>query len=194
MGGSFGAGAAHVRILVVFKRLVLGLSPATVTADLEGISASCQGEIIKRFLKTRTFDTWQGQGASQPHRVLDGESDLFLLGNVLDDPTATLSERATSLRLATGKSVHVASICRAMRRLLLTRQRVRASSRRARRRAHAKPLSAWRPPPHARVRRCSTGQRSATRRSGAWGSRQPPRRCIPYRSTVPGTAVLPQLL
>ena len=123
-----GAYSSDVRWLVVWKRFVLGKHHSTVTAELEGLTRQCQNTILQRFLQTGDVETWQGQGAARPHRVIDAEADLFLLGNVLDDTTARLSERATSLRLATGKEVHISTLSRAMRRLGMSRQRVRSSA------------------------------------------------------------------
>jgi hypothetical protein len=109
----------------VWKRLGKGESPLTVTLELEGISKNCQNDILDRFWRTGGVDTWQGRREAPPaNRVIDGADDLWLLGDVLDDPTATLCARAATFRRVRGKTVHLSSICRALRRLGLTHGRL----------------------------------------------------------------------
>ena len=75
-----GAYPTAIRWLVVYKRLWLGHDADTVTRALEGISAHCQSDILKRYYETGDVRTWQGQGASQPSCVTDAEAHLWLLG------------------------------------------------------------------------------------------------------------------
>jgi len=114
----------EIRWRVVWKRLVLNLSSREVSEHLDGITDQTQALILRRFLETGGVDTWQGQGGQRPHQVFDADADIWLLCDVLDDPTATLQLRADRLLLRTGREVHVSSICRAMRRLMLSRQKV----------------------------------------------------------------------
>ena len=48
---------------------------------------------------------------------LTARDELWLLGDVIDDPKATLQMRADRFRLRTGVTVHISTVCRAMRRL-----------------------------------------------------------------------------
>ena len=52
----------------------------------------------------------------------------MLVKRVLDSPTITLSQNRAQLRLATGKTVSVATLCRALHENGFTRQRVRNGS------------------------------------------------------------------
>ena len=92
--------SSDLRWLVVFKRLVLGDDHHAVTGALEGICRHTQDGILWRFFKTGTVDTWQGQRTSQAHNLVIGaEEDMWLFGNVIDDPTATFNQRATAFLL-----------------------------------------------------------------------------------------------
>ena len=58
------------------------------------------------------MQAWQGHRQTPPaNKVGTAEDDLWLLGNVLDDPAATLEARTAEFALATGKKVHVSTIC-----------------------------------------------------------------------------------
>jgi transposase len=115
-----GAYDEYVRWQVVFKRLVLGWPHAAVTEAL-GPTRLSQRDIIDRFETTGGVETHMGR--RKPGRTqsrMSSRDDLWLLGDVLDDPSATLQERADRLRLRSGVTVHISCICRAMRRLNLT--------------------------------------------------------------------------
>jgi transposase len=120
-----GAYSAEIRWLVVWKRLGKGESHHTVTLELEGISKSCQNDILDRFQETGDIETWQGRRAgAPPNQVINGADDIWLLGNVLDDPSATLCMRTATFRRVRGKTVHLSSICRALHRLGLSHGRL----------------------------------------------------------------------
>ena len=55
---------------------------------------------------------------------MTAEMDVLLLHLVLDSPNAMLKEITATIHLSTGKQVHLSTVCRAMRRLNLTRQRL----------------------------------------------------------------------
>ena len=92
---------------------------ATVTEAFCGrVCKDTQNLIIARFKETGDVQAWQGHRQTPPaNKVGTAEDDLWLLGNVLDDPAATLEARAAEFALATGKKVHVSTICRALHRL-----------------------------------------------------------------------------
>ena len=169
-----GAYDASTRWLVVYHRVILGRDHMETTEALAGIHKSTQKLIVDRFLETGDVQTWQGRREAPPHnRVLSAENDLYLLGMVADDPCATLEARNQSFRLATGKRVHVSSICRAMHRLDLSYQKARPPKSTPARRLLPWPparasAGAWatrpRPTGWPRARRCSTGRPSGTSR------------------------------
>jgi hypothetical protein len=88
-----------------------------VMQDLEGLSIGCQNTIVRRFLQFGTVDTWQGVGGTRPQQVMDTDADLWLLGEVLDDPNLTLQDLTARFQLLTGRTVHMCTMCRAMRRV-----------------------------------------------------------------------------
>ena len=93
----------HIRWHVVFKRLHLGQGHAVVTEAL-GVPKDTQTNIIERFLETGDVQTWQGRREAPPaNKVLGCDADLRLLGNVIDDPAATLNERVTLATWEDGK-------------------------------------------------------------------------------------------
>ena len=162
----------HIRWHVVFKRLHLGQGHAVVTEAL-GVPKDTQTNIIERFLETGDVQTWQGRREAPPaNKVLGCDADLRLLGNVIDDPAATLNERCSWFELETGIKVHLSSICRALHRLDFSYQKARSLSSQTL--AHEAPdaleearvRAARIPPPHSshrvRPRRCKRGRRSAT--------------------------------
>ena len=115
-GNGGGAYPATLRWLVVYKRLVLCFSHGEVTQALEGISKHCQSDILNRFFLTGDVATFQGRRAAPPvNKVMSAKDDLWLLCSVIDDPSATLDQRTASFKLATGKKVHVNTLCRALR-------------------------------------------------------------------------------
>ena len=115
-GRGGGAYPATLRWLVIYKRLVLGFSHREVTQALEGISKHCQEDILNRFFLTGDVATFQGRRDAPPvNKVMSAKDDLWLLCSVIDDPSATLDQRAASFKLATGKAVHVSTLCRALR-------------------------------------------------------------------------------
>ena len=117
-----------VRWLVVYKRRVVGHSEAAVTASLEGVCSSTQDSILARFDETGTVETWQGTVRSghlePPNRKMSAAAEQALLLKLLHCPSATLQEHQANLVLSTGTRVHVSTICRALRELGYTRQRV----------------------------------------------------------------------
>lgn len=120
--------SSDVRWIVLYKRLVLGHTHEAVTGSFDGIGPQkhCQNDIIARFLETGSVETHQGRpaGPRRNQQVMDAERDLQLLGMVLDRPEATLREHCLTFLVAHGLTVHVSSICRAMARMGLCRQRL----------------------------------------------------------------------
>ena len=116
-----------LRWLVVFKRLVLGLPWSDVQEDLgDRFCRKTQRDILKRFEDTTSVATHQGRRPGPPaNQVFDAAHDLFLLEQTRLHRSAFHRERSMHVQLATGTPVHILTICRAMQRMLLQRQRVR---------------------------------------------------------------------
>ena len=113
---------------MVWKLLVQCPGDYAAVTEALGVSVNTQKSIVERFLTEGTVETHQGQGASRPQRVFDADADIWLLGNVIDDPEAKLCERAASFMLATGTVVHISTICRALRRIRLSRTKVHSAA------------------------------------------------------------------
>jgi transposase len=165
-GKGGGAYPATLRWLIVYKRLVLGFTHREVTQALEGISKHCQADILNRFFLTGDVATFQGHRDAPPvNKVMSAKDDLWLLCSVIDDPSATLDQRAASFKLATGKTVHVSTLCRALRdRWGMSYQKVTPPARLARSvllSCDTGCLAGSRPPA---LGRCSTGRCSVTSR------------------------------
>lgn len=116
-----------IRWLVVWKRLVRGKSPREVTEDLEGaVCADTQDIWLRCFAQTGDVAGRTGKAASEEssRRQMTPEMDLLLFQLVIDSPSAMLKEHHRTIVLSTGSSVDLSTICRAMRRLGMTRQRL----------------------------------------------------------------------
>jgi hypothetical protein len=105
--------SSDIRWLVVYKRLVMGL---------EGLSKHCQEAILNHF--GQTGDVGGAASRAGGKKVMTAQQDRQLLDMVLDEPTTTLQGHSVSFLLQHGVKVHISSICRAMKRLQLTRQKV----------------------------------------------------------------------
>ena len=116
-----------IRWLVLYKRLFRGKTAAEVTAELEGsVCEDTQSEWLRRFAATGdVVDTQSGRRGTLPaNKQATPEVDLLLFQLAIDSPDATLTEQRATLELSTGIRVHLSTVCRAMRRLGLTRQRL----------------------------------------------------------------------
>ena len=119
-----------MRWLVVYKRLFKFKDGhcdhhSDVTDALEGIGKSTQNAIISRFLATGGVDTHgNGRQGGTHGTVMTAELEVHLFQKVLDDPKATLHSHSMSFMLEHGVSIHISTLCRAMRRLGLSHQQV----------------------------------------------------------------------
>ena len=109
----------EIRWLAVYKRLFLDMSWKQVRKDLCGVSKHFQEDWIRVFVQTGDVGS-----KKRRERKMSAEHDLRLIGMVLDDPTATLSDHSTQLRLEHGLVVSISTLCRALRRLGLSHQRL----------------------------------------------------------------------
>ena len=156
----------EVRWLVIYKRLVLDDSWRDVSDALCGASKHFQEATIALFRRTGDVRGADHTGGRRRRgRRMTAAIDQMLLDRVLDDPTATLVQHSAAIWLSTGQSVSVSTVCRAMRRLGMTRLRVRSARDTLGSRPHAHaaalalrcgsttPTSATRPAPWTSGRR-----------------------------------------
>ena len=118
--------SSDLRWLVVLKRLIWREDESTVREDI-GASPSTQDRILKSFRKTGGVGS-EAAGASRRGRARElatAEMDMRLLA-MAHKSKMTLAERSATLIVEGGMKVHAATVCKALRRLQLSRQRVRS--------------------------------------------------------------------
>ena len=109
----------QIRWLVVYKRVFLGDSQRDVS-DALLVGRRFQRDVLRLFWSTGNVVAPRADAPSQS--VLTPQLEIALLHDVLDAPRATLNQRAATLQLAHGVTVSVSTVCRAMRRLRLSKQ------------------------------------------------------------------------
>jgi hypothetical protein len=117
--------SADIRWLVVYRRLVL-LHPEGVVHEELGSCPTTQNQILTIFHATgEVFAKAAHKSTRGEERCLETAlADVRLLEIVRDRPSQTQREISAILRLEGQKRVHVSSVCAAMKRLLITRQRL----------------------------------------------------------------------
>ena len=116
--------STELRWLVVWKRLWFGHSARQVSAALEPLRVSrrFQSKLLEHF--ARTGDVVRAGPAAPRARMITPALEIELLHAVLDSPTWTLRQHALELQLQHGITVSLPTLCRAMRHLRLSHQRL----------------------------------------------------------------------
>lgn len=94
------------------------------------LSRDTVGRIIDRFDSTGDVATWQGERHAAPHNLkLTTAQELKLMDRIIDNPQFMLCEHRNAWEDSTGGSVHLSTICRWIKKVGGSRQRVRGSPR-----------------------------------------------------------------
>ena len=104
--------SAEIRWIVVYKRLVLDHDWKMVDKALNGASKHFQNDVIDLFNRTGdVVPPASRKTRSRPRSKMTSEMDLVLLGQVLDDPCATLLEHSSRISLShgSGSAAHASS-------------------------------------------------------------------------------------
>jgi len=104
------------------KRETEGMSATDVHRDL-GVSRSEQNRILRLFARTKdvTADVMQ---QITPRQQETAEADLSLLARIGAKPSLSQGEHSALLLLEDGVTMSAPDVCRAMKRLLVSRQRL----------------------------------------------------------------------
>ena len=111
--------STQIRWLVAYKRVFEGHSHQRVSNDLH-VSKHFQTDVLTRF--NMTGDVTDAHQPPSCRRVMSHEMDASLLRSVLASPRLRLRDHSLRLELSHGVRVSVPTLCRAMRRLLLSKQ------------------------------------------------------------------------
>ena len=111
--------------MVLYKRLVQGHHWTVVREDLGGrFCKKTQKSILARLDETGGVEIHQGRRPGPPaNQEFDATHDQLLLQSLAENPQFYHRERRSFIALTDGKRVDVATICRAVQRAKLKRQR-----------------------------------------------------------------------
>ena len=94
------------------------------------LSLDTVSRIIERFDSTGGVATWQGVRHAAPHNLkLTTAQELELMNRIIDNPQFMLCEHRNAWEDSTGGSVHLSTICRWIKKVGGSRQKVRGSPR-----------------------------------------------------------------
>ena len=100
-------------------------------AETLRLSVDCVRDIIDRFDSTGDVATWQGLRHAAPHNLkLTLAGELELMDSIIDNPQFMLCEHRNAWEDSTGGRVHLSTVCRWIKRVGGSRQKVRSSPRR----------------------------------------------------------------
>jgi transposase len=89
------------------------------------VTAAWVKSMWELFEHTGDVESRQGQRDAPPaNLIVDDAAAHTLIQQILDAPGLTLSEQKAEFELTTGKTIHISTFCRAVRRLGFTRQKV----------------------------------------------------------------------
>ena len=113
-----------LRWRVVYQRIGMNLSLKEISANLS-ISISTVCRVCALFQRTGGVEVSNRQKRRYDLRRLDEQSELFVVGLVIDSPTLYLAEICKKVHDVYNVSVSAATICRLLRSYGFTRKKIR---------------------------------------------------------------------